>query len=214
MDEITHTIPEQCQSERMEWPNGDSLTDKQRAFLAAYIEVGRVNVAAKAVGISRDTHYRWVRNPKYAEAFKMACAMAADEFEAEAVRRGVEGLKRYKFTAKGEPILHPVTGEPYYEHVYSDSLLMALLKANNPEKFGDKVEQTHKGVASSPVRIYHIPDNGRSDEYRVEIANGGEPEFIRQVLDALDDEQQQQMEAMAEKEAMMMYDNHTKGQNT
>lgn len=46
---------------------------------------------------------------------------------------------------------------------------MFLLKANSPRKFGDKIEQTHKGTGAA-VRVYsvddpetvlHLPENGR-----------------------------------------------------
>ena len=34
-----------------------------------------------------------------------------------------------------------IQGEPLFTTEYSDSLLMFLLKANNPEKFRDRIEQ-------------------------------------------------------------------------
>jgi hypothetical protein len=111
--------------------DGVSLTQAQRAFLAAYIETGIVCSAAKAAGISRWSHYKWMRDENYAQAFEEADIAAGDTMEAEARRRAIEGLKRYKFGRNGEPLLHPVTKEPYYEHVYSDNLLSQMMRARN-----------------------------------------------------------------------------------
>lgn len=130
------------------------LEPKQIAFLAAYGQTAMISRAAKAVGISRDCHYKWLAQPEYVKAFEEACMVAAGVMEEEAVRRGVEGVKRYKFDAKGNPLLNPETGEPYFEHVYSDALLIALLKATNPKKFGDKLEQTNKGEPGANLVLY------------------------------------------------------------
>ena len=55
--------------------------------------------------------------------------------EDEAVRRAVDGVRKPIFY-KGKPIR--ICGEIVYETEYSDALLIQLLKAYNPEKFGDK----------------------------------------------------------------------------
>jgi len=41
---------------------------------------------------------------------------------------GDEGVRRLKFH-QGKPVIDPETGKPYYEHVYSDLLLIFRLKA-------------------------------------------------------------------------------------
>ena len=77
----------------------------------------------------------------------------------------MEGLRSYKFDRHGNPLKHPelctcaheirshandgpctehgcacstFVGTPYFEHAYSDKLLLELLKVNLPEEFGDK----------------------------------------------------------------------------
>jgi hypothetical protein len=65
---------------------------------------------------------------------------AARALEDEAVRRARVGIRK--------PVLHKgkqvyVQGEPMYTTEYSDSLLMFLLKAYNPERFRDRMEQTN-----------------------------------------------------------------------
>ena len=80
----------------------------------------------KAAGVSR-AHYEWLEhNAAYKEAFETIKERAADAFEDEAVRRGVEGLER--------PVLHmgkqmKIGDTPLFERNYSDALLIVMLKA-------------------------------------------------------------------------------------
>lgn len=133
----------------------------QDAFLAAYVECGTITGAAKAAGFSNRTHYDWLVDDDYRKRFDEACKLSAIRLEDEARRRAIEGTHVYKFDKDGEALLDPDTGQPYREMKYSDTLMIFLLKGNNPEKFGDKVEQTHKGDKDSPVVIFELPANGR-----------------------------------------------------
>lgn len=108
------------------------------AFLAAFEVTGRIDKAAEAAGVSRGVHYQWLNDAEYAAAFEEAKQVAGGGLKDEARRRAVEGLRRYKFTKSGKPILHPLTGEPYYEDVRSDALLTLLLKAQFPDEFKDR----------------------------------------------------------------------------
>jgi hypothetical protein len=153
------------------------LTPKQTAFLAAYAVTGTLTQAAKGSGVSVRSHHRWREGCEaYLEAFEAAHQEACDHLEAEARSRAIQGQRRLKFDRNGQPLIDPDTGKPYTEHRYSDALLMFLLKANNPGKFGDRIEQTHKGMVN-PVHIYsvddppeamfYIPENGREAPGRV-----------------------------------------------
>jgi hypothetical protein len=127
-----------------EWP---PLPTWRAAFLGALGLNGNVSDAARAAGIDRGTAYKAkARNADFAQDWQTAEKIASDVLLREAWRRAVEGGRTYKFTKDGDPIMHPETGEPYYEMVYSDALLTLLLKARLPEQFGDKlrVEQTIK----------------------------------------------------------------------
>ena len=57
--------------------------------------------------------------------------------EREAYRRAVEGVAKKKFDGKGEAVVDPTTGLPYVEHLYSDKLLMMLLKRYRPEEYAE-----------------------------------------------------------------------------
>ena len=55
------------------------LSDGQRAFLAAFGEVGVLKWACKAAKVGRSSHYEWMRdNPVYRAAFEAAKEDAAD----------------------------------------------------------------------------------------------------------------------------------------
>jgi hypothetical protein len=107
--------------------------ERQRRFLAAFAASGSVGRASRWARIHRQSHYFWLAaDPSYPTRFRQAETQAARTLEDEAVRRAYEGLRKpvwYKGKIVG------------YETEYSDTLLLAVLKANNPDKFRDRVEQ-------------------------------------------------------------------------
>ncbi len=118
----------------------------QRIFLACYAKTGNVSRSAKAARIDRETHQNWLKFPglageDYRAAFAAAEEMAADVLEEEARRRAVTGLVRYRFDRHGNPLKHPMTGQPYYELEYSDLLMRELLKGNRPAKYRDQPKE-------------------------------------------------------------------------
>lgn len=130
-----------------------ALLKEQSAFLAAFVLNGTITHAAEAVGVDRRNHYHWLEQEEYAAAWAEAQEAAADRLEKEAIRRAVDGLKRFKFTSKGDPILDPDTGKPYYELEYSDRLLECLLRANRPRRFASRHEVT--GADGGPLSVNH-----------------------------------------------------------
>jgi len=117
------------------------------AFLTVFAETGNATAAADAAKIDPSTAYRARQTDlDFRQDWENAKLIAADSLRAEAWRRAVQGGRSYKFTKTGEPILHPETGAPYYEMVYSDALLTLLLKAYAPDEFKDRsaVESTVK----------------------------------------------------------------------
>lgn len=115
---------------------------KKRAFLSAYAVVGTVTGAAKTTGISRRSHSSWMKNDaNYAAAFVVAEQIAADALEQEARRRAIEGVMRpVLYKGVQVEITDPQTGQPapLFEHEYSDTLLIFMLKGAKPDKYGDK----------------------------------------------------------------------------
>lgn len=109
------------------------------AFLTVFAETGNATAAAEAAGIAASTpYYAKQVDPEFKQAWETAKLIAADTLRTEAWRRAMTGGRSYKFTKSGEPMLHPETGQAYYEMVYSDALLTLLLKAYAPDEFKDR----------------------------------------------------------------------------
>lgn len=109
------------------------------AFLCVFAECGNATAAADAAGIDPSTAYRARQaDMEFNAAWEVAKLVAADTLRTEAWRRAVTGGRSYKFTKSGEPMVHPETGQAYYEMVYSDALLVLLLKAYAPDEFKDR----------------------------------------------------------------------------
>ncbi len=169
---------------------------RQTAFLAAFAQTGNITEAAAAVQMDREDHYRWMRGDEtYPPRYEVAEQIAADYLEQEARRRAVEGLREYKFhqgqpiidprTRKpllddtGKPVINPETkqviyeGEPYFEHKYSDTLLIFLMKGAMPDKYRERREVT--GADGGPVKLEH----GMTQELSVEEASRQYLEYIQ-----------------------------------
>jgi hypothetical protein len=127
--------------------DGPPLPVWRAGFLAALSITANVSQAAKAVGISRGHAYRvHESDPDFAAEWQEALEEACDALEEEARKRAMGEYISYKFTKSGDPLVHPLTGEPYAERVVSDALLTLLLKAHRPDKYKDRsaVETTEK----------------------------------------------------------------------
>lgn len=108
------------------------LHPKKRAFLAAYATCGQIKQACLAAQTDHVMHYYWLKtDPAYKEAFAEAKDLAASTLEDEAIRRARDGVTRPVY------YLGAVVGE---ELVYSDTLLIFLLKGLMPELYGNKVQ--------------------------------------------------------------------------
>jgi hypothetical protein len=105
---------------------------KKRAFLLAYAECGQLEHACRAVGMDHSMHYYWQKtDAAYKDAYAEAKDIAAHTLEDEAIRRARDGVKRPVYYLGG------VIGE---ELVYSDTLLIFLLKGAMPERYGQPVQ--------------------------------------------------------------------------
>lgn len=117
----------------------------QARFLAAFGACASILQAARWAKINRQCHYNWLKeDPTYRARFEDATRRAARSLEDEAVRRAYEGLRkavRYKGKVVG------------YETEYSDSLLLAILKANAPDKFVERNATTISAPDGGPVAL-------------------------------------------------------------
>ena len=120
---------------------GGALTTGQckaakKAFLAALTQTGNVSASAHAAGIVRQTAHNWRQaDPEFAAAYVDAELAATSLLEGEAWRRAVQGTRRLRFGQNGKALIDPRTRKPYEELEYSDTLLIFLLKARDPQKY-------------------------------------------------------------------------------
>lgn len=105
---------------------------RQKAFLEAYAQCATITHAALAAKIGRQTHYNWIKkDSEYRKAFAEAQHEASDALISEARRRAIDGTEKPVYY-KGE-----VCGTI---REYSDSLLMFLIKGDQPEKYRERYE--------------------------------------------------------------------------
>ena len=121
---------------------GESDKDlHQKRFLEAFEVSCSIQKAARWANIHRQTHYDWMRkDATYPARFAEARERATQTLEDEAVRRAVKGVRR-PVLYRGKQVY--IQGEPLFEIEYSDQLLIRLLEAFNPEKYGRRVEQVN-----------------------------------------------------------------------
>jgi|ERR1017187_7984640 hypothetical protein len=150
---------------------------RMRAFLAAYRLTASVTKAAKAAGIGREAHYRALeRSPGYKAAFEQAALIAADAIEDEAIRRAREGVLKPLFY-HGELVYMPQdpgdpkckTQVPVFEREYSDTLLLALLRAKKPGEYRDRLSAELTGKDGGPIdtRLEIVFVDAPSDASRI-----------------------------------------------
>lgn len=118
------------------------------AFLTALEITGVVTEACKAAGITRTTPYRYLRdNPEFETRWLNSERIANDALVTEARRRAIKGTQRPIYQ-RGELV--------GYETIYSDNLLLALLKAKFPEEYSDKFVIRLAADAASVLKFHGL----------------------------------------------------------
>ncbi len=114
-------------------PRLDGWTEeKQRRFIETLADTGLVNVAAKAVGMSRETAYRLRRSPHgaaFARAWDAARQHAGGLIEDIAFDRAIEGTEQEVLNREGSVIATRL--------VHDNRLLKYLLSHLKPERYGN-----------------------------------------------------------------------------
>jgi hypothetical protein len=143
----------------------DALSKRRkRAFLMAIATEGNLALACAAAGwtvpVAKSARKG---DPEFAAQWDAALENSKSLLEAEARRRGVHGVK--------EPVFHKgmVVG-----HItkYSDGLLTTLLRAELPEKYGNKVDMT----VQSKGGVLVVPAAPSKDEWEAQ-AGAGQAKF-------------------------------------
>ena len=120
---------------------------RKRAFLAALRQTGSLRAAARRATPGNSTAHgphttfrdAIRRDPEFAAAVQEALDDALGSLEAEAMRRAVEGYQRPVYQ-KGQLVGH--------ETVYSDNMLLTLLRARAPETFSERRDVHVSGAVS------------------------------------------------------------------
>ena len=129
----------------------------QARFLEALAKTGIVSDACMASGVGRSRAYAWrEQSPHFAGQWAEAERAATDALEAEALRRAALGVRKPVFY-KGEICGHV--------EEYSDTLLIFLLKARDPERFRERASIEHSGEVS--IRQSDIDAAAESLEHKL-----------------------------------------------
>jgi hypothetical protein len=130
-------------------PRYDGWTEeKQRRFIEVLADTGIVSVAAKAVGMSRESANRLRRSPDgaaFARAWDAARQYAGSVLEDIAFERAIEGVEHNVYDEYGEVVCT--------KRVYNDRLLQFLLKALKPERYGHAAAANAEPPASPPEAL-------------------------------------------------------------
>jgi hypothetical protein len=134
----------------------------QDTFLDSFRVLGNISVACRAAGISRQSIYGWLEHDSaFSVRYHHAEQEAVDTLEAEAFRRAVRGVEK-TVMSMGRVVM--VNGKPLTERAYSDTLLLALLKAHHPlyrPETNRRIELT--GAHGGPVPVAAAPVSDASD---------------------------------------------------
>lgn len=130
---------------------GRALTTNQRTrFLENLANTANVTVSCAAANFSRRTAYdHREADPEFSAAWDEAIETATDALEAEARRRALDGVLE-PVVSQGRIVM--VDGEPLYIRKFSDSLMLAQLKAYRGERYKEKTETKLVGPNGGPVQ--------------------------------------------------------------
>jgi hypothetical protein len=119
-------------------------TDQRTKFLAHLAESCNVTASARAAGCERTVFYLLrAKDPDFKEAWEDALETATDALEAEARRRALHGVSRPLVSAG--KVVKDDDGNAIVLHEYSDTLMMAQLKAYRRDRYGDQSKVEHSG---------------------------------------------------------------------
>lgn len=125
----------------------------QARFLECFVASGgRILTAARWAKLHRNSHYNWIKeDPTYKARFQDAEARAARTLQDEAIRRAHEGVRR-AVRYKGKVVC--------YEREYSDTLMLALLKAKIPDEFSERKDVRLASSDGGPLVLKLVPSPG------------------------------------------------------
>lgn len=120
----------------------------KKAFLDSFRQHGNVSRACRDIKLCRATLYVWKEHDAdFMMLYEVAEVEATERLEEAAYERAVQGV------TQETPIFHRGKQiDTVVKTEYSDTLLIFLLKARNPEKYRDNITITHQ-IRSEAERI-------------------------------------------------------------
>jgi hypothetical protein len=116
----------------------------KKAFLEALSGGATITHAARLAGVARSAVYALRdEDESFAVAWDEAYAEGSDTIEQEAIRRAVQGIEGRPVTYRGQVVAEMTE--------YSDTLLLALLKARKPESYRERMDVKHSGQIATPT---------------------------------------------------------------
>lgn len=120
-----------------------TLSKKKEDFLLCLAEYASVSRAATKSKNARSNIYEWLKKDiKFKAAFEEACDVATKSLEDEAIRRAYEGVNKPVF--QGGKKVGTIKE-------YSDTLLIVLLKARDPDRYKDRSAKEITGKDGKPI---------------------------------------------------------------
>ncbi|WP_043614259.1 hypothetical protein [Chromobacterium violaceum] len=125
--------------------------EKKEKFLEVLADTANVTKAANTIKMARRYMYELkAKDKRFSAAWDDAVVHGTAALEDEAARRAMEGTLRPVFY-KGEKC--------GTIREYSDTLLIFLLKARDPEKYADRVKQELTGKGGGPLQAVTVNTN-------------------------------------------------------
>lgn len=148
----------------------------KKKFLEAYQVIGSIDRTCKHIGMVPRTFYHWRSgDEKFKEEFEKAKANVLTMLEDEAFRRAVHGVQKPVY--QGGSCVGFVTE-------YSDTLLIVLLKANDPQKYKDRFAGELTGADGKPLnpanlKVLHVHTKVpiAMDESQIDLKRDEEAEW-------------------------------------
>ena len=117
--------------------DSEAISVLQLRLLVEIAQDGLVSYACKRAGVPVRTHYGWLqKSAAYKEAYNEAIKIANEYLEQTAINLAT-GVYRRPLVSQGKLVTT--------EAIYDGKMLQFLLKARNPEKFGNKLDVTSGG---------------------------------------------------------------------
>jgi hypothetical protein len=117
----------------------------REVFLEVYRISGNLTQSANAAGVTRGVVLRWrEHDDTFNAAFNQAEVEAVELLEAEARQRATKGTKLTRRVIRGGRLIEEVE-----EWRPSDAMLIKLLQALRPEKYGDRLSVTQTTIVKT-----------------------------------------------------------------